>query len=73
MVIRTERLDEDTKKQVFLACNWIFKTNEIRAEEFTGVDRIFTEAIIKKDYAAWKMAAEYAVLYNKLRRIRFFQ
>lgn len=73
MVIRTERLDEDTKKQVFLACNWIFKTNEIRAEEFTGVDRIFAEAILKKDYAAWKMAAEYAVLYNKLRRIRFFQ
>jgi|GEM_PF-6574782 len=73
MVRRTQKLDEGTKKQVFLACNRIFVENGIRAEEFTGVDRFFAEAILKKDYTAWKMAEDYAVLYNKLHRIRIFR
>lgn len=73
MVRRTQKLDEETKKQVFLACNRIFVENGIMAEEFTGVDRIFAEAILKKDYAAWKMATDYAVLYNRSRRIRIFR
>lgn len=68
MVRRTEKLDEGTKKQVFLACNRIFTENEIKAREFSGVDRIFADAIINKDYAAWKMAAEYAVVYNRFHR-----
>ena len=70
MVRRTEKLDDRTRKQIFLACNRIFTENEIKAREFSGVDRIFADAIINKDYAAWKMAADYAVVYNRFHRIK---
>ena len=68
MVRRTDKLDEETKKQVFLACNKIFIDNRIKPTEFSGPDRIFTEAILAKDYAAWKMAADYAEVYNKFHK-----
>ena len=70
MVRRTEKLDDRTRKQIFLACNRIFSENEIKAGEFSGVDRIFADAIINKDYAAWKMAADYAVVYNRFHRTK---
>lgn len=72
MVRRTERLDEVTKKQVFLACNKIFEENGIKAVEFSGVDRLFADSIINKDYVAWKMAADYAVVYNRFFDIRAY-
>lgn len=68
MVRRTERLDEGTKKQVFLACNKIFVENGINAAEFSGSDRLFADAIINKNYVVWKMAADYAAVYNRLFR-----
>lgn len=67
MVRRTEKLDEATRKQVFLACSRIFEENEIKSTEFSGIDRIFADVIINRDYAAWKMAADYSVIYNMLR------
>ena len=67
MVRRTEKLDEATRKQVFLACSRIFEENEIKSTEFSGIDRTFADVIINRDYAAWKMAADYSVIYNMLR------
>ena len=57
MVNRTSQLDEETQEQVFLACNQLFVDNDIDSDNFIGVDRIFADAIINKDYVAWKMAA----------------
>ena len=58
MVNRTSQLDEDTQKQVFLACNQLFLDNEIEPGTFAGVDKLFANAIINKDFTAWKMAAD---------------
>ena len=70
MVSRTEKLDNETKKQIFLACSKIFTTEGIKVTEFSGIDRIFANAIINKDYAAWRMAADYAVVYNMFQTVR---
>ncbi len=68
MVRRIEKIDEDTQKQVFLACNRLFYENDIKIEEFSGLDRSFAKAIIYKDYSAWKMVADYADSYNVLHK-----
>ena len=58
MVRRTEGLDELTRKQVFLACHKLFCDEQVDPTQFSGVPRLFAEAIVKKDYAAWKLAAK---------------
>ena len=57
MVRRTEGLDEATRMQVFLAVNKLFLDEQVDPKQFSGADRIFAEAILKKDYDAWKLAA----------------
>lgn len=73
MASRTEKLDDEIKKQVFLACSRIFSREGIKITEFSGIDRIFADAIINKDYTAWRMAADYAVVYNMFHRRKKLQ
>ena len=56
MVIRTANLENELRKQVFLACNNLFVENEFDLSLFSGTDRIIATAIMNKDFAAWKMA-----------------
>ena len=53
---RISVLDEDTKKQVFLACNHLFNKYNVNITGITGIDKVMAVAIIKKDYAAWIIA-----------------
>ncbi len=57
MVERTALLDEETRKQVFLACNWLFENNGVDPSTFLGLDFMYALAITNKDYAAWKLVA----------------
>ena len=52
MVNRTSLMDESVRVQIFLACNELFEKYGITSKHFTGVDRIFTEAILSKDFRA---------------------
>ena len=56
MVRRTANLENEIRKQVFLACHEILVENGFDPSTFLGKDRIMAKAIMDKDYAAWKMA-----------------
>ncbi len=58
MVSRTEKLDQSTQFQVFLACNHLFEKNGISAGQFSGRERLTADAILNKDFSAWKLAAK---------------
>lgn len=58
MARRTKRLDVETRKQVFLACNKLFLEEELKADHYKGIERIFVNAIMEKDYTAWDLAAK---------------
>ena len=58
MASRTEELDEVTRQQVFLACNNLFTEEHVDPSQFSGIERIFADAILNKDFVAWKLAAK---------------
>lgn len=71
---RNKAIDNSSGRYLtFLACNKIFTREGIKITEFSGIDRIFADAIINKDYAAWRMAADYALVYNKFHRRKKLQ
>lgn len=58
MVQRTANFENETRKQIFLACNALFVDQKVVSSDFSGMERIFVKAILGKDYAAWKLAGK---------------
>lgn len=57
-VTRTKKLDINTRKQIFLACNEIITSFNCNPEKLSYKQRIFYDAIISKDFRAWELAAK---------------
>lgn len=57
-VNRTKKLDIDTRKQIFLACNKIITSFKCNPSKLTPKQKMFYEAIISKDFRAWELAAK---------------
>lgn len=56
-VFRTYRLDDFTRKQIFLACHEILSSFKHKPSGLSWKEEIFYNAIIHKDFKAWNLAA----------------
>ena len=55
---RTAKLDENTRKQVFLACHEIMSSFKHKPSGLSRKQQIFYDAIMSKDFTAWNLAAK---------------
>ena len=55
---RTSGLDENTRKQVFLACHEIMSSFKHKPSGLSRKQQIFYDAIMSKDFTAWNLAAK---------------
>ena len=58
VVGRTSKLDEYTRKQIFLACHEVISSFKLTPSNLTPKQQIFYDAIMSKDFTAWNLAAK---------------